>query len=148
MTFSCTAIVLSYPSSFLPLLHSLHLCTIILLCSALLCSILRSVPIFEGLPLRHAAVFADIGGRDITANLRARLAEHNFDISHFDCKILKEKHCFIGTRPLPLSLSLPLSMYQEKGGMRHGAAEEVSSFFLPDGEEVPLKKHCESSHTT
>ena len=118
-------------------------------CTALLCSALlylRSVPIFEGLPLRHAAVFADIGGRDITANLRAKLAEHNFDISHFDCKILKEKHCFIGARPLPLSLPLSVSVTMSPGkeGQRHSVSEEVSSFFLPDGEEVPLKKHCES----
>lgn len=55
-----------------------------------------SVPVFEGLALAHAAIHVEYGGQDITRSLRAKFNEFNFQINHFDTKVLKEKHCFVG----------------------------------------------------
>jgi hypothetical protein len=84
-----------------------------------------SVPVFEGLALAHAAVHVEYGGQDITRSLRAKFNEFNFHINHFDTKVLKEKHCFVGTGG---------------PGTGGGPESEMEKFYLPDGEEVCISR--------
>ena len=101
--------------------------------TAFLTADLFSICCLPGLALSHAAVYADFGGQDITANLRSKLAENNFHISHFDTKLLKEKHCFVSK----------WSNYQDNLGSISGGLGpecEMESFYLPDGEEVAVAR--------
>ena len=80
------------------------------------------VPVFEGVALRHASLFMDFGGQDITLQLRELLVKRSINIDFGHCRFLKEKMAAVAPK---------------RGGQRHKATNV--SCFLPDGSS-PLKR--------
>lgn len=86
--------------------------------------ITSTVPVYEGLALKHAAVVIDYGGQDISANLKKLLNERNIHIDLAEAKILKERMA----RVSPIGALSQTNISQA----------EDSTFFLPDGTEVTV----------
>lgn len=82
-----------------------------------------SVPVFEGLVLRHAVTEMEFGGQDITATLRKNFIDKNTNIDFNSAKVVKEKLAFA------------------RGFVSDNAEQtqnESMTFFLPDGNEVTV----------
>jgi len=105
--------------------------------------ITSTVPVYEGLALKHAAVVIDYGGQDISANLKRLLNERNIPIDLAEAKNLKERMARVN--PL-LGLGLgagaavaaAAAVKTTTTTTQTSIEAEDSTFFLPDGTEVTV----------
>ena len=89
-----------------------------------------TVPIFEGLALKHAVICMDYGGQDISYNLKKLFNEKSINIDMFSAKTVKEKLAFAqgyASKELPHTTS------------------PTASFSLPDGNDVTIESKVFSS---
>lgn len=84
--------------------------------------ITTSMPVFEGLSLRHAGVFTDYGGQDISFMLKHMLAERGIFIDLMSAKTIKEQLAYANG-------------FQSS---RHTPLEQSTTYFLPDGTDVSI----------
>ena len=84
-----------------------------------------TVPVFEGLALKHAEICIQHGGQDTTALLKKILIDMNITVELSDAKLLKERFASI----------TPLSTTEE-------------SFYLPDGRHVTVPSRIFTECTT
>jgi actin, other eukaryote len=82
-----------------------------------------TVPIFEGLVLKHAVVNTDFGGQDISYHLKRLFNEKNINIDMQNAKMVKERMAFA-------------QGYASKD-MPH-TTQPAASFSLPDGNDVTV----------
>lgn len=85
--------------------------------------ITNTVPIFEGLALKHAAVTMDFAGQDISLSLKKLFNDRNIQIDLAAAKTVKERMAFVRGYSSP---NLP-----------HSTVDAVS-FSLPDGTDVTV----------
>jgi actin-related protein len=85
--------------------------------------ITSSVPVFEGLALKHAAITVDKGGQDVTARLRKLMSDRGIKINFEDTRILKENMTYVDTSSISINNS----------------RTEKTSISLPDGNEVEIE---------
>mmetsp|Transcript_33743 Transcript_33743/g.46246 ORF Transcript_33743/g.46246 Transcript_33743/m.46246 type:complete len:376 (+) Transcript_33743:17-1144(+) len=93
--------------------------------------ITSTTPVFEGLPLKHAAICIDFGGQDISMNLKKLFNDKNIDIDLTSAKIVKEK----------------LSFVAENNASNSSKVLPTSTFCLPDGTDVTIDTKLLSSCT-
>jgi actin len=86
--------------------------------------ITATVPVFEGLVLKHATVTMEHAGQDISINLRRLFNERNIQIDLNSAKIIKEK--------------LAHTQGYRNKDLDHTVKEYVS-FCLPDGNDVNVE---------
>lgn len=87
--------------------------------------ITSSVPVYEGLPLKHAALIADYGGQDISHHLQQLLMARHINLSFPDIRPIKESRAHI-----EMNLSeTPRSTDDQK-----------TTLILPDGVEVEVEE--------
>lgn len=82
------------------------------------------VPVFEGFSLRHSVITANLGGQDISYNLKRLFNEKNVQIDLNSAKIVKEKLAYVKgyhNRDLPQTMN------------------ETMTFCLPDGNDVTIE---------
>lgn len=83
--------------------------------------LLQIAPVFEGLPLAHAVVLNELGGEDISLNLKRILNDKGYQVNIEDVHLIKEKFAYINT-----------------GGVS-ASNNDMINFFLPDGQEVKIE---------
>jgi actin len=83
-----------------------------------------TVPVFEGLVLKHATITMDYAGQDISINLRKLFAEKNVQVDLNSAKIIKERMAHT-------------QGFRNKD-MEHTIKDNVS-FCLPDGNDVTVE---------
>jgi actin len=83
-----------------------------------------TVPVFEGLVLKHAMITMDYAGQDISINLRRLFNEKNIQVDLNSAKIIKERLAFT-------------QGFKSKD-LEHTVKDSVS-FCLPDGNDVTVE---------
>jgi len=83
-----------------------------------------TVPVFEGLVLKHATITMDYAGQDISINLRRLFGEKNIPIDLNAAKVIKEK--------------LAHTQGFRNKDMEH-TQKDVVTFSLPDGNDVTVE---------
>jgi actin-related protein len=53
----------------------------------------HAVPIYEGYQIPHAIMKLELGGDDITKNLKSTLNNHS--LSYYEIEMIKEQTCFV-----------------------------------------------------
>jgi actin-related protein len=94
--------------------------------------ITSTVPVYEGLQLKHAALSSDYGGQDVTHHLQQLLAAKHINLSFSDVRYLKESRANINS----IDVESPRS-YDSK----------PSTLVLPDGVEVEVDESVFSECT-
>eukprot|EP01038_Epipyxis_sp_PR26KG_P007604 gene7604-10354_t len=97
-----------------------------------------SVPIFEGLALKHAAVYADFGGQDITLNLKKILNDKSIMIDFQSAKSIKEKMCYVH--------GYSSKIINMMNGLGYGVSDHTV-LSLPDGTDVTVESNLLSMCT-
>ena len=85
--------------------------------------ITSSVPVFEGLALKHAAITVDKGGQDVTTRLRKLMSDRGIKINYEDTRVLKENMTYVDTCAY---------------GFNNSRVEKTT-LSLPDGNEVEIE---------
>jgi actin, other eukaryote len=91
-----------------------------------------SVPVFEGLVLKHAVTEMEYGGQDITSALRKNFIDRNINIDFPSTKMVKEKLAYVRGYS---------SKYAEQTQKRS------MTFSLPDGHDVTVDTNIFSNCT-
>lgn len=82
-----------------------------------------TVPVFEGLVLRHAVTEMEYAGQDVTAALRKQFIDKNINLDFNHAKTVKEK------------LAFARGYYSEQAEQTQ---KDSMTFWLPDGNEVTM----------
>jgi actin-related protein len=94
--------------------------------------ITSAVPVYEGLPLKHAALIADYGGQDISHHLQQLLMNRHINLSFHDVRSIKESRAYI---------SMNVSDSPRSND------DQRTTLILPDGVEVEVEEDIFSECT-